>query len=77
MRATRAMNRRPELVAKGWTDKRGGDRLTVRRMQLYMDAHLFSRLQDIAKANGAPMSGTVRELVCDGLAARDRKLVAQ
>jgi hypothetical protein len=67
---TQARGRNPDLVAKGWRDTRGGDREHVRRMQLYMTASLFDRLQRIAKDNRMPLSATVRGLVCDGLAAR-------
>lgn len=62
--------RKPELVASGRIYQQGVESPAGKRLDLYLPHAIFDRLQGMARSEGLSMSGLVRGLVCDGLAAR-------
>lgn len=67
---TRYTHRSPDLIAKGFYVDRRSNR-ERKRANLYMDGTLFERIRSIAIEDQVSLSTLLRELVVDGLAARD------
>jgi cytidylate kinase len=63
------LGRRADRIGKGWADPRFAKQ-SVTRVQIYMSVPLVDRVREIAVRDGLPLSAVMRELVCDGLKAR-------